>query len=355
MGVRLVKISSTPIFGRASRSQFWVRFPCQAIAYFQWVNAVSAAAPSHRPPLLINMDETALVRHATGLVGTVQKKAMQKDNVGDVASLGERRSYMTFLASITHDAEVQPRLPQVVIGNERQISVAVARNLPALPENIHIWRCKSAWHSHTLMTKYLSLLASSLGSVLTDRYVILILDVARCHIHPTILAHATHCGIRLCYIPASMTAELQPCDTHLFSRFKAAFKEAWRREKALSPGGSVTALQWIHVVVVAIEAVLPTTDWEAAFAAVGALAEQTCLGQRLSTALGWSNVPTVPEGFPSLQAACLIFPRNMKVNVEAYVGCSSASSVCGLATVQKRRRRLPESFVGTMDRPLTVD
>ena len=28
------------------------------MAYFQWVNAASAAAPANRPPLLINMDET---------------------------------------------------------------------------------------------------------------------------------------------------------------------------------------------------------------------------------------------------------------------------------------------------------
>ena len=192
---------------------------------------------------------------------------MAKQNVGEVASLGDRRSHMTFLASITSDAEVQARLPQVLIGNERQLSAATMRNLTGLPENIHVWRCKSAWNSHALMRRYLSLLASSLGSVLKDRYVILILDVARCHLHPTILPHAKRCGIRLCYIPASMTAELQPCDTHLFARFKGAFQEVWRRQKSISPAGAVSTMQWLHVVVDAIEAVLPTTDWEAAFAA----------------------------------------------------------------------------------------
>ena len=162
---------------------------------------------------------------------------MAKQNVGEVASLGDRRSHMTFCASITPDAEVQARLPQVLIGNERQLSAATMRNLTGLPENIHVWRCKSAWNSHALMRRYLSLPASSLGSVLKDRYVILILDVALCHLHPTILAHAKRCGIRLCYIPASMTAELQPCDTHLFARFKGAFQEVWRRRKSISPGG----------------------------------------------------------------------------------------------------------------------
>ena len=121
----------------------------------------------------------------------------------------------------------------------------------------------------------LSLLASSLGHVLQDRYVILILDVARCHIHHTILAHARRCGIRLCYIPASMPPELQPCDT----------QEAWREEKALSLGGSFSTTQWLQIVVRTIHSVLPTADWSKAFAADGALSEQmfpaNCLCEKL--------------------------------------------------------------------------
>ena len=123
-------------------------------------------------------------------------------------------------------------------GNERQLCVAMMKNLTALPENIHVWRCKSAWNSHVLMRKYLSLLASSLGSVFQDRYVILILNVARCHLHPTILAHAKRSGIRLCYIPASMTAELQPCDTLLFARFKGALKRRGVDRKPFVQGQS---------------------------------------------------------------------------------------------------------------------
>ncbi|CAL1141185.1 unnamed protein product [Cladocopium goreaui] len=78
--------------------------------------------------------------------------------------------------------------------------------------------------------------------------------------------------------------------------FKAAFKEMWRRRKAASAAGSVTTMQWLEVVVAAIEVVLPANDWEAAFAAVGAVAEQTCLGERLCDALGWKLCPQVPEG-----------------------------------------------------------
>lgn len=164
------------------------------------------------------MDETALVRHTSGLVGTVltRKRGSAKGTLGEASSLHQRRSHITYLASITHDSDVQLRLPQVLIGNEHQFPAAMMEALTtvSLPDTMHVWRCKSAWNSHALMRRYLSLLTSSLGSIVRDRYVILVLDVARCHIHPTILAHAKRCGLQLCYIPALMTAELQPCDTH---------------------------------------------------------------------------------------------------------------------------------------------
>lgn len=348
-----MKTSCNSIFGCVWRCRFWSRIPCQALAYFQWINAASAAAPPNRPALLINMDETALVRHASGLVGTVLKDCPLKLGVGDFSSLGQRRSHITYLATITHDAEVQLRLPQVLIGNEHQFPASMMKSLPTLPPNVHVWRCKSAWNSHALMRRYLSLLASSLGSILKDRCVILILDVARCHIHPTILAHAKRYGIQLVYVPALMTAELQPCDAYLFWQFKAAFRNAWRREKSNSDGGWISARQWLEVAIFAIEAVLPTTDWEVAFAAVGAVAEQSRMSVRLCHVLGWDQIPTVPEGWPSLEAAKLIFPKNLKVNLEAYVGRDSwrlTDLVLG-----RRRRPLPVTFIGTMERPLTID
>ena len=41
-----------------------------------------------------------------------------------------------FLASITHDAEVQKCLPQVLIGNERQLPAAMMKKLEGLPPNV---------------------------------------------------------------------------------------------------------------------------------------------------------------------------------------------------------------------------
>ena len=103
-----------------------------------------------------------------------------------------------------------------------------------------------------------------------------------------------------------------------------------------------------------IQAVLPT-DWDAAFAGSGALAEQTRISDALCVKLGWACAPVVPEGLPSVEAASLVFPRKMKVNVQAYVswGCHTASQM--KAFEARRRRPLPPTFIGTIDHPLTLD
>ncbi len=226
---------------------------------------------------------------------------------GDPGPLGDRRSCMTFMASITHDTAIQPKLPHILIGNEHQFTAQVMRLAQTLPKNIHLYKQQSAWNNHACMRKYISLLAKSL------------LDVHRSHIDQTILAHAKRCGIRLCYVPASMTGDLQPCDTHLFWKFKSAFRDRWRRCKATRIGGSVTTCEWIEVVVAAIQQVLPANQWRSAVESTGILANQSGLSISLMRRLCWTDVPTVPHGPPENHIAAQVFPKGMRINVNLYV------------------------------------
>ena len=286
--------------------------------------------------------------------------------LGEVAPLGDRRSCVTYMASITHDAEVQLRLPQILIGNERQLQAQLMRDLGELPANVHVWRQKSAWNCHASMRRYLSVLAKSLGNAIREKYVILLLDVARCHLDVSIVAHAKRCGVRLCFLPGHMTGDLQPCDTHLFSKFKAAFREKWRRQKAASANGFVTTQQWLQTVSSTIASVLPTTSWQQAFEATGVLAQQRRLSANLCQRLGWEQAPEVPAGPPCKEAAALIFPKRMKIDVLRYVLWQlkppekrkrllvSVADAAPTAPLP-RRRRLPDSFAATSRTPLTID
>ena len=86
-------------------------------------------------------------------------------------------------ATICDDAAVQLLLLQVVLGNEHKFTKkALAAVLPACPDRIFLWRQKSAWNSHATMRAYTCLLCKCLGTLLRERYVILVLDGARAHV-----------------------------------------------------------------------------------------------------------------------------------------------------------------------------
>ena len=211
---------------------------------YPWLNFALAQAPPHRPPLCLNMDETALIRHPTGLRGYVAKVSGPNCIAADKSSLADRRCYMTYLACVADDPSIQPKLPQVLLGNEHQLTLETMRSIADdLPRSIMVWRQKTSWNSKATMRRWLTVLATALGDVVKEgyRYVILLVD-------ETILQHARRCGIRLVYIPAKMTAYLQPCETHVFAKFEHAFRKLWRERRSLSPDGAISMRAWMQVV-----------------------------------------------------------------------------------------------------------
>lgn len=305
--------SRGPIFGsvhgRAS----------QATAYFQWVNAAVDAAPSCRPPLIINMDETAIVRHVSGLRGTVLKATSQRQLAVDRAPLSERRSCISLLACITHDAAIQAQLPQVLLGNEHVFTLQLLQDVGTEVGKVFLWRQKSSWNCHATMRKWLSLLAKALGPVVQERYVIVVLDVHPSHIHSSIFLHARRCGLRLVYIPAKLTSFLQPCDTHVFARFKSAVRSAWREQKSRAPRGTMSTGAWLAVARYAIEKVLLETTWRKAFLADGLLRRQQNLSPQLLVDLGFDGPVDVPKVLPTTAEASSIFPSRVKVDILSYL------------------------------------
>ena len=263
------------------------------------------------------MDETSIQRHVSNLRGLVVPTVSGQRVPKDAASLSDRRTCISYLACVTHDVAVQDRLPQVLLGNEhhftRQLLASVAGLLPA---NVHVWRQKSSWNSHSTMRKWLSLLARALGPLVQQRYVMLLLDVHPSHIHATIFQHARRCGIRLVYIPAKMTAFLQPLDTHIFAMFKLAYRKAWRETKSTAAAGRVSGAAWLQAIVRAIQSTMARAGVQRAFLAVGALEQQRHVSQQLVADLDL-QLP-LPRECPTAEALTCIFPARTKLDVMSY-------------------------------------
>ena len=318
---------------------------------------MASTAPSDRPPVFINLDETSVMRHVTGLRGTVAKFSCREQKAVDRVSLADRRSNISLLGCVTSEVEIQKLLPQVLLGNHHQFTLQLLNSITSgLPTNISLWREASSWNTHATMRKWLSHLLKALGSWVDKRTIILLLDVHPSHIHPSIWQHARRCRIRLLYIPSRMTGHLQPLDTHVYSQFKAAMRRGWQTRKAQIPDGRVSHECWLQIVCEVVSKVLISKSWRHAFLADGILDSQRSLSKTLLAELGFqSEAPHFGNEAPTATEAACIFPMRMKLDIEGYVlwkskaerskGARASASIVSPDTfVPFKRRILPPSF-----------
>lgn len=294
------------------------------------------ASPS-RPPLLINLDETAIVRHVSGIRGTVVKPTAKVRVAIDRASLSERRTYISLLACVTDDETVQGLLPQVLLGNYHVFTLQVLRSLSGQTGSVTLWRQPSAWNCHATMRKWLTLLTKALGPLVRARTVIVVLDVHPSHIHASIFQHARNCGVRFVYIPAKLTWLLQPCDTHVFAPFKRALQKAWLEEKSKAAGGKISLETWLKVVCATVGNTIIGTAWRKAFLADGLLARQTGMSSRVAQALGFDGSVDLSKTLPTEEQASCIFPARVKMDMLGYLTWTSKA--------ERKKREAEENAV----------
>jgi len=274
-----------------------------------------------KPALVINMDEASVAFHLTGLVGTVLRTGrFRRMRCGDRAVLGARRGTITYLATICDDDEVNHLLPQVLLGNSHRFLLKTLREVRAeVHGNIFLWREPSSWNNAELMKRYISLLCNCLGSLLENRSVYLLVDMATCHLHPSVQQFAMTKKLRMLLVPAGMTSVLQPLDTHVFKQFRTKMQQLWLECKSCASDGQVHIRDWLLVVCEAIQAVVASRSWKHAFERVGILSFQTLISPKILKTLEWDSCPHIPDTLPALGQASALFPRRSRANVASWV------------------------------------
>ena len=114
-------------------------------------------------------------------------------------------------------------------------------------------------------------------------------------------------------VPAGMTWLLQPCDTHLFRKFKAALRKRWVQHRASSLAPNVGLKDWVSIISGAIVEVLPANAWRGAFKHAGLLDGQRDLGSSVQQKLGLEGRVDVAASKPSTEELKVLFPQNVKV------------------------------------------
>jgi len=327
--------------------------PAQATAVWQWFNhAEQLATAKGRSILRVNLDETSVCLFPGSTAGSVFV-SLKRSREGCVQTVAKwkRRCCLTHVGLICDQADIQPQLPQFVVGNERTF---LARNMPALrlacPPNVTLVRQKSAWSSAALTARVVREIAAALrrlGARSRNLQVVLVMDAARIHFAPVVLRACRAAGVWVVIVPAKTTWLLQPLDTHAFSHYKSELRRAYQRARtgSANPNGDLEIGEFLVCVYHAIRTVLQGRRWAVAFDRDGFGAKQAALSVKVLQRLSLRGRVDIPSNRPSPAQVGLCFPRRAKVEVallwDAYDGVVRARlRRCAVAAIDASDSRL---------------
>ena len=149
---------------------------------------------------------------------------------------------------------------------------------------------------------------------------ILLMDTFATHICDPVLRRAADLGLMLCFIPASITFLLQPCDVFLFSGFKRDLARRCQEWREASASGRLDTVMWAQAVFEAIAVYVNQKRWARAFSHLGlrdATASFTS-AVRLRTGLAQVRdaLPAPALELPAPADVQLLWPRGRRVGYD---------------------------------------
>ena len=192
---------------------------------------------------------STLMRHPFIVVHYVQRAMWQKNNLGRpparFINRSLKRSTATHVAAISHLPQIQALLPQFVLLNKRTFK---GNDIPSsLPEGLIFIRDVSGWNTAEKMVLILEHIAKALISCTTKYQVVVLLDVASCHIDTQVISAANRLNLWLMHVPARLTFMLQPLDVACLQAYKSALNQLFVERQ--DNDGTLRTKEWFNVLV----------------------------------------------------------------------------------------------------------
>ena len=147
-----------------------------------------------------------------------------------------------------------------------------------------------------------------------DRYQpILMMDACKVHLSESLAQCCASRGIWLVIVPAKLTWLLQPCDTHVFQKYKIHLKAAYQRLRIASDAGEVDTVDLVAAICETIRLVMQGRRWSAAFEFDGFGSGQAGLSVYVLRQLAVEVAPAVGVARPSLDILQRCFPSGSQV------------------------------------------
>ena len=267
------------------------------------------------------MDETSVcLFHGSGKGTVMTRKRKTRDQALDGGAVPQepvqkvsrsmRRTCMTHVGFVCDRPEIQPKLPQVVIGNEHTFPAATFAGLQGrAPANVHLVRQRSAWNNSDLLVQILGALSAVLAPYLHELQPIFLMDACRVHITQPVLRACWRGKLWPVIVPAKLTWLLQPCDTHAFMQYKATLKAEYQKARARTADGQLGIDQFLDALYSTIRSTLQGRRWALAFEVDGFGDGQAMLSSYARRQLEYDRPPVVPNALPTAELVQLCFPK----------------------------------------------
>lgn len=284
---------------------------------------MASRVPVGKRLLRINVDETSVSLWQGQSKGTVLfRKRMHPPEAEPIqrASRQKRRTCLTHVAFICDRPEVQPLLPQVVIGN---FATFLARDFPEMlatsPANVILVRQKSAWNDAGLQARILRKLGLILRPFLNEFQPVLLMDAVRLHFAPPVVQACFAAKVWPVVVPAKLTWLLQPCDTHLFQTYKAHLRATFQSARLGTVAGQLSVPEFMHCLYGTIRSVMQGHRWSLAFDRDGFGAGQAEVSSYVKRQLQWEGPVQVSSLCLAQEQLELCFPRRATVTIDRFL------------------------------------
>ncbi len=273
------------------------------------------------------MDETSVRFHQDVGHGLIVEPARimkrQPRSLVRNISKAQARGACTHVTLLSDSVDMQKLLPQFILYKDGQLNLAQLHTLTAeLPKNIHILKTTSAWMTAEVMQRLLKEISKVLMPFAATHEIFITADVYKAHITKKVWAYAGLKDIWYCTIPGHLTWVLQPCDTHLFSQYKAELAQYCHQAVLDSPEGKITVPMVLQGVAFVIRNLIEGQCWRKAFADTGLLGDQTLVSDRVLGKLGFAHrPPSIGSDIPCLQDLKSVFPKKYFIPINEVFSC----------------------------------
>jgi hypothetical protein len=248
--------------------------PDQAVATWQWSNCAHSRGEPGKKRVSFNMDETSVRVMGEPTAGFVAERlgATRKHvpEAEQAAPLKSRRTAYTYVAFISDDPDVQAVLPQVLVASSKTLTKqAAAALMTDREDNVYLWRRTSGWLDSKALVAILRLLSAALSDLRPTHHMVLSMDACPTHCTAHVARACARAGCAFVLIAAGATKWMQPCDTHLFARFKRHLRHEQEKLRLASPSGTIAHKDVVCAIADCMASCVNDYPWQRAFAHTG--------------------------------------------------------------------------------------